>query len=85
MEEEIIRLFNEKKKTYFKEDFKKTLQNRKDLEAVFQIIIVDLKQIIKRKGFLMEINKYKCINMQKMQSKVQDSVENKETHEEMQG
>ena len=33
----------------------------------------------------MEINKYKCINVQTLQSKIQDSVENKETHEETQG
>ena len=33
----------------------------------------------------MEINKYKCINRQTLQSQVQDSVENEETHEETQG
>ena len=34
---------------------------------------------------LMEINKYKHINVQTLQSQIQDSVENKETHEETQG
>ena len=33
----------------------------------------------------MEINKYKRINVQTLQSQVQDSVENEETHEETQG
>ena len=33
----------------------------------------------------MEINKYKRINVQKLQSQIQDSVENKETYEETQG
>ena len=34
---------------------------------------------------MIEIKKYKCITVQKMQSQIQDSVENKETHEETQG
>ena len=33
----------------------------------------------------MEINKYNCINVQTLQSPIQDSVEIKETHEETQG
>ena len=33
----------------------------------------------------MEINKYKDFNMQTLQSQIQNSVENKETHEETQG
>ena len=33
----------------------------------------------------MEINRYKHINMQTLQSQVQDSVGNEETHEETQG
>ena len=33
----------------------------------------------------MEINKYKHINVQTLQSQIQDSVENKEAHEETQG
>ena len=33
----------------------------------------------------MEINKYKRINVKTLQSQIQDSVENKETHEETQG
>ena len=32
--------------------------------------------------FLMEINKYKHINVKTLQSQVQNSVENKETHKE---
>ena len=44
MEEENIKLFNEKK--YFLEDSKKAFQNNKDWEVVFQITIADLKQII---------------------------------------
>ena len=78
------------KKTYVKEDSQKAFQNRKDLEVVFQITIDNLKQIILKKdeaiqNFLMEINKYKRINMQTLQPQVQDSVENEETHEETQG
>ena len=66
-----------KKKKYFKEDS----QNRKDLEVVFQITIDDLKQPILMKdeaieNFVMEINQYKCINLQTLPSQVQDSVEN---------
>ena len=34
--------------------------------------------------FLMDLNKYKCINMPTLQSQVQDSVENYKTHEETQ-
>ena len=34
---------------------------------------------------LMEINQYKCINVQTLQSQVQDSVGNEELHEERQG
>ena len=34
---------------------------------------------------MMEINKYKHFNVQRLQSHFQDSVENKETHEETQG
>ena len=57
---------------------------------MFHIPIDDLKQIILKKdeaiqNFLMEINKYKHINVQTLQSQVQDSVENEETHEESQG
>ena len=57
---------------------------------MFQITIDNLKQIILKKdeaiqNFLMEINKYKHINMQTSQSQIQDSVENKKTHEETQG
>ena len=33
----------------------------------------------------MEINKYKCINVQTLQQQIQESVENEETHEETQG
>ena len=33
----------------------------------------------------MEINKYKSTNMQRLQLQIQDSVENKEIHEETQG
>ena len=33
----------------------------------------------------MKINKYKRINVQTLQSKIHDSVQNKETHEETQG
>ena len=33
----------------------------------------------------MEINKYKHINVQTLQSEIQDSVENKEAHKETQG
>ena len=35
--------------------------------------------------FLLEINKYKYINVQTLQSQVQDSVEKHKTHEEPQG
>jgi excinuclease UvrABC helicase subunit UvrB len=41
--------------------------------------------MIKRKQILMEINKYKHINVQTLQSQIQDSVENKEAQEETQG
>ena len=57
------------------------------MEVVFQITIDDLKQILLMKDeviklILMELNKYKCINVQTLQSQVQDSVENYKTHEE---
>ena len=57
---------------------------------MFQIIIDDLKQIILKKDeaiqhILIKINKYKRINVQTLKSKVQDLVENKESHEETQG
>ena len=50
----------------------------------------DLKQIILTKdkaiqNFLMEINKYKHMKVQTLQSQVQDSVENEEIPEETQG
>ena len=66
---------NQLKKTYFKEDSIKTLQNSKDLKVVFQKTMEDLKQIILKKdeailNFLIEINKFKCFNMQKMQSQI---------------
>ena len=55
---------------------------------MFSITIADLKQIylrkIKRYQILMEINKYKRLNMHTLQSQIQDSVENKEKHEETQ-
>ena len=35
-------------------------------------------------NFLMEINEYKHMNVQTLQSQVQDSVENEETHGETQ-
>ena len=35
--------------------------------------------------FLTKIKKYKCINVQTLQSQVQDSVEKDKTHEETQG
>ena len=46
------------------------------------LTIDDLKQIILKKDeaiqhFLMEINKYKCFNLHKVQSQVKNSVENK--------
>ena len=41
--------------------------------------------MIKRKQILIEINKYKHIIVQAMQSQIQDSLENKEAHEEIQG
>ena len=34
---------------------------------------------------MMEMNKHKHINVQTLQSQIQDSVENKEAHEETQG
>ena len=85
MEEENIKLFNEK--NIFQRRFPKSLANRKDLEVVFRKTIDNLKQIILKKdeailNFLMEIYKHKCINMQTLQPQVQDSVENEETHEE---
>ena len=57
------------------------------MEVVFQIKIKDFKPIILIKDeaiqhFLMELKKYKCINVQTLQSQVQDSVENYKTHEE---
>ena len=60
------------------------------MEVVFQITIDDLKQIKCKNDeavqtFLMEINQYKHIKVQVLQSQVQDSVENDETHEETQG
>ena len=60
------------------------------MEVVFQITIDDLKQIILKKdeaipNFVMKINEYKCINVQTLQSQVQDLVENEETPEETQG
>ena len=60
------------------------------MEVLFQVTIDNLKQIILKKdeaipNFLMEINKYKHINLQTLQSQVQDSVENLETHKETQG
>ena len=71
------------------EDYQKS-SKRKDLEVVLQIKIDNLKQIILKKNkalqnFLMEINKYKCINMQTLHSEVMDSVENYKIHEEAQG
>ena len=73
-----------KKKHILKRIPKIFFQNRKDLE------VVDFKQIIVKKyeagpDFLMEINKYKHINMQTLQSQIQGSVENEEKHEETQG
>ena len=37
MEDEIIKLFNEEEKNYFKENCQKAFQNRNDLQVVFQI------------------------------------------------
>ena len=59
MEEENIKLFNEK--IYFTEDSQKAFQISKYLKVVFQITFDDLKQKIRRKkeeiqNFLMEIN-----------------------------
>ena len=59
MEKENIKLFN-KEKHISKKMPKKTLQNRKYLEVVFQITIDNLKQIKKDEAiqnFLMEIKK----------------------------
>ena len=79
-----------RRRTYFKENSQKTLQNRNDLKVVSQITMENIKQILLKKDeaiqkLLMEINLYKCNNLQKFESKVPDSVENKETYEEMQG
>ena len=57
---------------------------------MFKIIIENLKQIIHKKdegiqNFLAELNKYKHINVQKLQPQVQNLVGNEETHEETQG
>ena len=57
---------------------------------MFEITIDYLILIILKKDeainiLLMEINKYKHIYMQTLQSQVQDSVGNEETHEETQG
>ena len=56
---------------------------------MFQITIDDLKQIVCKndkavQNFLMEINEYKCIKVQALQSKVLDLVENDKTHAETQ-
>ena len=88
MEEENIKLFNEK--TQFNKYSQKSFQNSKYLEVVFQITIDDLKQTILQKeeeilNFLMKIKKYKCNNVNTLQSQIQKSVENKEAHEEIQG
>ena len=77
------------RKTDFMEDFQKS-SKKKDLEVVLQIKIDNLIQIIVKKdkalqNFLIEINKYKRINMQTLQSQVKDSVENYKIHEETQG
>ena len=60
MEEENITLFNKIYiYIYFKEDFQKAFQNMKDLEFVFQITIVDLKQIILEKDEAIQKTKRK--------------------------
>ena len=76
MEEENIKLFNERKTKYILLNIhtKKNLK-RKGLEVVLQITIENLKQIMLKKdkaiqNFLMEINKYKLNNVQIMQSEV---------------
>ena len=60
------------------------------MEVVFSITIGDLKQILLKKYKDLtnsdgnkQINKH--FNVQTLQSQIQDSVENKETHEETQG
>ena len=77
------------KKTYFKKDSPKPCKIGNIHKLCVQITIDNLKQIKLRKeeaipNFLMEINKYKHINMQTLQSQVQDLVENEETPEETQ-
>ena len=59
------------------------------IEVVFQITIDNLKQIVLKKDeekyiFFDGIFLYKFIKVQILQSQVQDSVENKETHDETQ-
>ena len=65
----------ERKNIYLIEYSQKKTLKRKDLEVVLQITIDNLKQIMLKKdkaiqNFLREINKYKNINVQTMQSEV---------------
>ena len=62
MEEENIKLFNEK--TFFKEDSENAFKHSKDLEVVFQITVVDLKRELHSKHLenqriRSELNTYK--------------------------
>ena len=73
MEEKNITIYNKK---ILQRYFQKSFQNSKDLEVVFKITIDNLKQILLKKdeaiqNYLIEINKYKKINMKTMQSQVQ--------------
>ena len=68
-----------KKKTCWKKDFQKAFQNKKDLEVVPQKSIEDFKKKELQRDeaishLLVEINKYKRITVQTLQSQVQDSV-----------
>ena len=78
------------KKTTCQRRIQKTFENRKHFEVVFQIIIDNLKPIICKNDevvqhFMMEIIEHKHRKVQTLQSQVQDSVENEETHDESQG
>ena len=57
-----------------------TGSNYLDVNSPFKTDITQERR--SNKIFLMEINKYKCINVQTLQSQVQDSGENEKTHEE---
>ena len=78
------------KKPHVKEESQKAFKNRKHFEVVFQITIDNFKQIICKneevvQHFMIELIEHKRIKVRTLQSQVQDSVENEETHDESQG